>query len=129
MGESVQGRTVMSNYLIANGLADENLNLTETPDIPEDARLINDSPLFYDEAAIYLCACIKIVQHSNEIEFGLKPDGELYWNIYVWCKEDKTAYYEEHPTIGPTIRTIETLLPYMAGSNVSYLAGNMKYDT
>lgn len=120
----------MKDYLIKNNLVDsKNLKLCETY-VPTNARKLTHESLVWYEAEIVLCSSIKMAQHRDYIKFGLKKEDEdsFYWDVYVWWTDDQSLYYEEHPIFDIMYKTIMMLLPYMAGSNVTYLAEGMKYD-
>lgn len=116
----------VKDYLIANKLANEDADLICTDSLPNPAWGLG--PYNQWETLIYLCTLVQFFHKKDILDnmlFSLKKSGPNTYSIFI---------DEVNPQLYPfdwniVVDTVDYLVPYMAGSNVSYLAGQLFFDS
>jgi hypothetical protein len=126
-------------YLQDNSLVDYSDNgyplLIASP-VPTSQKAIKlFSSHHHDEAVIILCSlikawkksCVNLESEFENLQFSLsssdKEQWSPLWSLWLSCK-DGSAYNGSFDW-KLVVDVVDTLFPYMAGSNVSYLAQGM----
>jgi hypothetical protein len=125
----------ITKYLLDNGLAREvghEIELVSSPwEFSEVAHEVF-SCFYQPEAQIVLCALITLFAEQkpyelSKLQFSLtEKDDE--WTIWFSWKDGSSYSSQGGMAWEMAVHTIRILLPKMAGSNVSYLAGQLIYD-
>lgn len=123
----------ITKYLIDNGLAKDDGQhdvalIPSTWEISEVAHKVFSSHSS-DRTAIILCSLIAMFagrrpEELKKLQFSL-IENDYGWSIWFSWK-DQSSYHGLDWRL--TVSAIENLMPYMAGSNISYLAGQVLND-
>lgn len=122
----------MDNFSIREFCISRNLTGQEGDIIAED-NLPNPAwglgPYAWDEALIYLCTLVNFFHQQGYLDnmlFSFKKMDEegIMYMLYI-DEVEKSGYMPDWSLI---VDTLDYLIPAMAGSNVSYLAGQLFFD-
>ena len=122
-----------SNYLQDKNLVSKDKLVSHNT--PAKLQPINNNPLDEDEAIItlgamveYLSRATRVLENSeaNDTEFKIVASNRNSsdWNIYVWWDYNNGEEFYEYDNndLSVIYRTVQYLIPFMAGSNISWLA-------
>lgn len=126
----------IKDYLLNNNLivdAGNNMSLVASPwEVSEVAHKVSSG--YEDTIKIVLCSTIMAwndhrPDELEKLQFSLTATVDSYdlnvWTIWLSWK-DKSSYHGLDWQLA--VSAVENIIPYMAGSNASYLAGQLVYD-
>ncbi len=122
----------VKQYLIDNKLATEKGEFitTDKSKIPSSVTW-GLGPYAKDETMIYLCTTIHIMEYHgalDNLEISIVAKDDIYYRIYINEIDRSQGLYRAYEAWDGALRTLDYLIPYMAGSNVSYLAGGTFFE-
>lgn len=114
-------------FCISRNLTGQEGDIIAEDNLPNPAWGLG--PYAYDEALIYLCTLVKFFHAHGMLDnmlFSFKKMDEdgVFYTLYI-DEVERSGYM---PDWGIVTDTLEFLIPHMAGSNVSYLAGQLFFD-
>lgn len=116
---------IVKEYLVANKLADEQGKLICSNDLENPDW--GYGPYNEWDTMIYLCTLVHFLNQQgilHNLKIALAKVDEYNYQINLDQIDKSYLHSFNWDTI---IETIEYLIPFMAGSNVSYLAGGLFY--
>jgi hypothetical protein len=117
----------IKEYLISNKLASEKGKLIATDSLPNPAWGIG--PYAEWEAMIYLCTLVHFFNEKGMLDnltFSLKNSDDFYYSIFIDEIDRSQSDYNFDWSI--IIDMLDFLIPHMAGSNVTYLSGQLFWE-
>lgn len=122
----------VKKYLIDNKLVTEDGKLITTDkQIPSNTTW-GLGPYASDRAMIYLCTTIYIMDYHcalDNLDICITTDDDLYYDIHINEIDRAEQHHRAYEAWDGALRALDFLVPHMASSNTSYLAGNLFYDT
>lgn len=132
-------KKIVRMYLTKNELVEKDkLINNSSKNLPENIKPFCED-LDEDECIIILGALIDYLDKEYCLEnswykIAVKQVHIFDWNIYLWINDELNGNKEIeffNPSLKEKLKiisdTVQFLIPYMAGSNVSYLADGITY--
>lgn len=122
----------VKNFLIEKGLTDKEGKFitTDKEKIPSSVTW-GLGPYAEDRTMIYLCSTIHIMEYHgalDNLDIKIVADGDIYYRIYINEIDRAQQHYRAYEAWDGALKTLDYLIPYMASSNISYLAGGCFFD-